>query len=666
MKRWKITLSANESIRNNTGTVSFSTSPGNQWNWNFNTDCQSLFALNPCTSSDELLAGYVTDGMKTLFEEYYLTDQPNTIVSISGNSLGGTRKLSISFDVEDDDEPEWVILSSYVSVTAHDVTVIDPPGGSLVITSVSHTPDAADPCNYFKVTVLANETFNSITSPTQNYVPDVNTVSFYLERGGGTYLITINKNIDGEGEVVANKSVYYNIPKWTEEDITAITNGVMTTITVKVPDLIFEYSDRPILEGAFYPNNVFILPVGNNNIHVRDQWGCVVTKNVVIEPNNEATILYIPKANSLRFKIVNELLINDENTFSCETQEEYNHADRQMFNIGDVITTQIKSSYRPSFSIVSSGGSGSRPVRKITEYMNNHDCLTFSTTIGLDGTSYDYLTFTNSKLFVCGSDTVIKDTPLEYGLPLWAKVGQQILVTDVDTSVRVILGTGKDSNGVPYIKVDRLATSPPVDPKLEVHYNIEEYEVWESDFTISKFGNDTQLYIYINTPDGIVTAISETYNSIAKNDRDKWTKIEYWMNKNTDMYYNSGIRNLSYQLVLSSELELDLEIENYKTDTNVLQLDEKFYSLDKFTFDVRSKEIARNLALALTHNNVLINDIFYTAKSISIEKKGGSNLYSVELIAYKRGDDLYINQYTDTNPLGVDLIKGMPNQFIIQ
>lgn len=662
MKRWKITIQAKDGAKNQNSFITFNTG-SNIWSWNFADNCN--LAPLPCASSNELLAGYITDNAKDLFDANYISEEINTSVVLSGESLPRTRMLTITFDIDDNKLPHWSSESVFFSLTVQDITIIDPPSfSSINIIDVQTSKSLIYPCINFRIAITADKAFNRVILPYFIDGFEESSMSFESSRGVRSSIITIERDETDGSVSSASSFLNYSIPEWDESDIEIVQNGVYTTINVNVNSLIFEMTTRPISDDKWYDENVFILTPGNHLLNVRDNWGCIVSKAFSVPEKEGYDVIHVSKSNSIRFKYENNLKSNDDNRLSCETIEEFNHKDVQMFEIGDLITTQVKSSYNVTFLYGDDYGGYQLTARKVTDYMGREDCLrVYGSTTNKGDTK---IRFVGAKELSCTDGTEIGDVELTEGLPIWAKVGQLIAINDVNNDLRTIKFIGVDSEGNPYILIDEVMIGAIPNTTINVNYDLDSYEVWEADVIISSGDTNSKLWIIINTPEGNKRLISETIRAIQPEDSQLWTKIQYWMNHNTDMYYASGIRNLSYQLTLESALELDIEIDNYKTDTNVLQLDEQFYNLDKFKFDIRSKEISRNLALALSHNNVLINDVFYTGKTISVNKQGNSNLYLVEYTGYKRGRDLYIDQYTNNNPLGVKLIEGMPNQFISQ
>ena len=347
---------------------------------------------------------------------------------------------------------------------------------------------------------------------------------------------------------------------------------------------------------------------------------------------------------------MNSLNPNDENTLSCETLNEISHRDIQRFKSTDTITTQIKAKTKPTVKV----NNQNITVSLKEKFLDINECMDVQV---LTDSTYSYVYFTTGKYYNCSDNTELNTYVLNGNVPSWAKVDQEISINGQTRTIETIeYHAGLNAT---VIKIPKLTLNTSY--KANVYYDYSEYNVYEFDVNMS--GRSLfSVTIYADSQKFVSEEI--LVDDFMKN----YVVLEWWMEgRNTDMYYATGIKNKAYLHITNVGLQLDNTNEVYKTDTGVVQIDENNYEVDVFDFDAVSKEVARKIVLALTHNVIYINDIRYNLKSQEASQVEKTNLYTVQANLYRTfSNGIAHNKDVDYNASAPRLIVGGNVNFISQ
>jgi hypothetical protein len=502
-----------------------------------------------------------------------------------------------------------------------------------------------NPCQNVKVTISSTVLINSVSSPftlssnTNNPIvfdwPRRDTINFVglVNTFGGVYLnFETPSSLNNQGQVTVIQST---------------SGGTINISVLNATNLTgIEYS----LDGEVWQeSNVFSgLENGTYTVYIRDGYGCqkIVQENVIVQEPGETVLtnpfFSISKSNSIRF--ANRITFgdssnykNDENTLSCETDVEVPWMEVQPFQSADVITTQIKSNYAENLLTVirENGSEVNLPFVKKTNNIgvkDKRDARKFNLGNGktgiyfVSGNNYDYDT-----------NAVIGTYDLFGALPLFGKIGNYIFF---DGNWYLISGTSyNDEKNAEVLEVDGIYTGADVATIVSCVYNLFNYEVYEAVIDMVDFLDET-IKVRINANDEIfqdLVYLSEKIN--VKVRHEKTVCIDYWSEENTDIFYQTGIKNRIRLFLNRKDSLLEHESEIHKTDTNTKMLSASMIEGDEFTFEPVSKEIMRKLCEALTHPFLFLDNVAYTLNG-SPEVEGPlerSNLHVVKAKLLKSG-----------------------------
>jgi len=184
----------------------------------------------------------------------------------------------------------------------------------------------------------------------------------------------------------------------------------------------------------------------------------------------------------------------------------------------------------------------------------------------------------------------------------------------------------------------------PVNDTIQTIYNRESYDIWEFTTDMSLF-QDLTLTIGVrffsstsdpNFPD--VFWISEKI--LVKERHARSIEIVWSNSKNTDIYYYSGItmKNRLNLCFVNTWLG-DGDIQIQKTDSQVISIDATNYNGVEFEALALTTGMIRKIALALKHDNLIIENVPYKlSENPETERQGESNFYKIKAKLLEAGD----------------------------
>ncbi len=508
------------------------------------------------------------------------------------------------------------------------------------IDSIGFLEADANACDNVKVAVLTSDIAPYILSPFILNNNTENPILFEVVRGQDFVFTIENANgVQTSTNIVVPKkllSVNFTINQ------TTTPSGTNINVTnVNSQGLVLEYS----LDGSqFYVSSIFTnLLEGEYNLYVKDQLGCSFRKTFIVSSTSSLSpFFYISKSNSIRYAQVvdfNDAINyqNDENTLSCQSDDEIVYKEIQRFQSSDIITTQFLSNYNDYEAIVikEDGTKITIPITKKSMFMGNKEKRDANKNSYLvEGKTGIY--FTQGNIYDYNTNAIVDTYSLNGYLPYWAKVGGYISINNTwylieNIKFNEILNCDEMIISMPYDEIDLAIVVGAI-------FNYQNYEVYEFDIDFLNYINQNiQVKIVANSNIGeAIEYISETINIQIK--QEGTYEIKYWNDTNTDVYYSTGIKFKLRLLIEEVKLLDKQEQELSFNDTNIELIESSIYEGNEFAFSPMSKEMAVKLKRALTHENLFVNAQGYKkSDGIDSEKMGVTNFYNVKAKLFKDG-----------------------------
>jgi len=506
-----------------------------------------------------------------------------------------------------------------------------------------------DRCRQVQVKITASAIIQSISSPVADANVNSQTYTFTYSRGAAGNIVITNNQPQPLTITQAFQTPALLSPDNYNVAINNSPNGATLIITsVNQQGINPVYAISPPgtspISGAYQTDNVFsgVAP-GNYWLSIKDQFGCIKTKEFTVEEtgNSRFPFFYISKSMSLRF--ANRVNFSDagnyktdENTLSCEVDVVLPYKEVQQFQTADIITTQFKSNYNfNTATIVKSDGTEiAVPVLQKTNFIGVKDKRD-GIKINL-GNAQTGFYFMSGNIYDYDTNVITGTHALNGTLPYWASLGTYFNVAGVWYQVSEVIYSEELNADV--IVVDSLFEGVPENVIISSIYDIFNYEVYE--FTIDFVDYQNQdVKVRINNDDddfGGLVHLSERINVQVR--QSGTIEIKYRNPENTDVYYATGITNLIRIPYYKKTAVPNNSAENYKTDVSVLLINSDVYEMDKFMFLPVTKEIMRKIIQALSHKTVQMDSVYYVLESSEFEESlGETNLYSISANMIKTG-----------------------------
>lgn len=519
--------------------------------------------------------------------------------------------------------------------------------------------ETATPCNTAYFSNITAPFFNevySLTPPSEGIYLLVNQqtqqqfitafpVGFDCEQPRGfSFLVLYQQNNTVLPRVIALYAFYQAL---TEQNISFVYNIGTLAINAQITPLPY-YTLTPNIQFSidgdnFQSSNLFEVAQGNYTVFVRDDYGCITayevnaTSQPTVEPYH-----FISESNSIRYALRVEhgdcgIYKNRFNTLSCEENVDIAYKFTQLFQTCDAITTQVKTSY-DNVEVIA--GNQEIEATKIVANINltdKRDCTYFN----LDNGQLAII-FTVGNVYLYNTDDVLGQYQLNGNLPEWGVIGNIAETPYGNFNIANIFLL--ESGFRALVLNTTFQVSGQVSGQVQCLYNRDTFDTWE--FTVNmndyenqefrvgvRFYNDTSTDLF---PD--VFYVSELI-SVKK----RWhnTKEIIWRNsRNTDIYYFSGIQMKNrLRFCDVNTLSFEGDIENQKTDSQIISIDAVNYNKVMFDVDSVTTGIAAKLALALKHDFLVIEGVPYKlAENPSAERQGKSNFYRITAELLEAGD----------------------------
>lgn len=628
----------------------------------------------------QVIAGTPTgvDGVRsaTNFVEAFNKDYNVTglfKVTINGNEVTiASTDYTVSFDN--------VVLPTGVTSTSTTETAV--PFGVKAITYTAGTNE----CNQLTVNVETWQQADSYRITSFDALPvNVTTNPFSFVRArGNTFTLEVTRGSNVSSEVVSMPRKFFesNI----DLDINDSPGGATVQASVNVLQttsnwselLVFEYS----INGTQWNTTGYFdgLLTGDYTLHVRDQFGCVKTKDFVLDQfgiNNP--FLVVSRANSFLFKnlVTHEdcgNYKNEDNVLSNEEDVIKPYTEAVLFQSCDIITTQFKSNFATRFAnirVKNPDGTLAvygQSIEQKTDYMrrkDRRDALKFS--LG-DGTGRSGIYFTSGNVYNYDTGADIGDYVLNGGLPEWGIAGNFVKVGSSWLLIEDVIY--REERNAEVLVVSGIVTiGADVEFEASSFYNLHNYEVYEFTADMDQF-IDKCFDVQIRNVDPVFG--EREHISEVNHVKVRWEntiEVIYWNRNNTDIFYGTGIRHKMRLLKEFIEADFKDNTDVHETDTDVILLEETLHHIVRFGFQPLTTGRMRQVYTALSHTDVLLNEVQYVKDSI--EKTGpleDTNLYDVTGIMIKAKEvynsDTGLLEYNDGN-LEIPAIVDGGNGFVL-
>ena len=421
------------------------------------------------------------------------------------------------------------------------------------------------------------------------------------------------------------------------------------TITINVTGnsflLIYSYS----LDGVnFQSSNTFSgILAGDYTFYVKEQFGCEVNNPITIPDFQDGGVgervpysdlpsksLSIRYAKYIDFTQSSEYK-NDENTLSNELPYTQNpRLYNQLFKNSDTeITTQLKTNYEIVTATIVDENLVEHIVNvtKVVNYSSlkdRRDAIIYNIS-GL-GTQMGIYFNGVDNIYDYFSGAIIGSSDLFGSLPLWGLVGNYVFVNNAWFEILNVIFD--DSVNSYVLVVNNNYTSAPSIVQVSTIYNLEPYDIHEFNIDFSLFTNQkvqvniTQTDTNTSFPDVVylseIIEVAESYSDTLF--------MEYYNDKNTDIFYATGIKNKIHIPIEFFSGGILGETTTERTDINTFLIDAEGYENDLIAFKLMPKQMMRKVIQALSHKFVFLNGVQYVKEeSPEVVPVIGTNLYRV-------------------------------------
>lgn len=561
--------------------------------------------------------------------------------------LVSTHSLRISINVEN------FFTSSDFSTQASAGTNFlasftnEPDTINLAVSSVNFFSADSDFCNKIDASITTSEQIDDYSIDGGSSYVSVNSNPFLIKnitRISGT-LLRIRKGSElfnyriKEPSVLLKANIsatYTNSPQGATVTVLTVGSNFLLTYTYSLDGVTFQSSNT-------FPG----ILQGNYTFYVKDQFGCQVNKSITIPafidggvgqripysdlPSKSLSIRYfkyIDFSNSTEYR-------NDENTQSNQLPYTQNaRLYNQLFKNSDtVITTQLKTNYENVVATVVDEQLIEHDIEvvKVVNYSNlkdRRDAIIYpidnaNSQVGLyfNGVDniYDYF-----------SGAITGNVDLNGALPLWGLVGNFVFVNNAWFEISNVIFDESVSSYV--IVITTTYVGLPSVVEVSSIYNLEPYNIHEFNIDFSLFTNQkvqvniTQTDTNTSFPEVVylseIIEVAESYSDTLF--------MEYYNDKNTDIFYATGIKNKIHIPIEFFSGGILGETTTERTDINTFLIDAEGYENDLIAFKLMPKQMMRKVIQGLSHKFVFLNGVQYVKEeSPEVVPVIGTNLYRV-------------------------------------
>ena len=561
--------------------------------------------------------------------------------------LVSTHSLRISINVEN------FFTSSDFSTQASAGTNFlasftnEPDAINLAVSSVNFFSADSDFCNKIDASITTSEQIDDYSIDGGSSYVSVNSNPFLIKnitRISGT-LLRIRKGSElfnyriKEPSVLLKANIsatYTNSPQGATVTVLTVGSNFLLTYTYSLDGVTFQSSNTfpGILQGDY-------------TFYVKDQFGCQVNKSITIPafidggvgqripysdlPSKSLSIRYfkyIDFSNSTEYK-------NDENTQSNQLPYTQNaRLYNQLFKNSDtVITTQLKTNYENVVATVVDEELIEHDIEvvKVVNYSNlkdRRDAIIYP----IDNANNQVGLYFNGvdNIYDYFSGAITGNVDLNGALPLWGLVGNFVFVNNAWFEISNVIFDESVSSYV--IVITTTYVGLPSVVEVSSIYNLEPYNIHEFNIDFSLFTNQkvqvniTQTDTNTSFPEVVylseIIEVAESYSDTLF--------MEYYNDKNTDIFYATGIKNKIHIPIEFFSGGILGETTTERTDINTFLIDAEGYENDLIAFKLMPKQMMRKVIQGLSHKFVFLNGVQYVKEeSPEVVPVIGTNLYRV-------------------------------------
>lgn len=527
-----------------------------------------------------------------------------------------------------------------ITIDNEDITSIT--DNLLEIDSVGYSSVGGLECNNMNIILNTKQSFDEfrINNVDQNNISDKTVETVSMLRGEDYYFLFGKDSSSGRIYLRYPEQGSVNIPILSADNFTLITSalGNSGTLTIQV-DLASILNYQYSIDGGnnYQSSSTFEnLPLGDYTLRILDlvsgvQTGCTIDIPFTISDTLEKTpFAYISRANSILFKKSEDTeIINQTNSFKALSRDIW-YCNEALLNREDETEIQIKTSYdNVTVSIRDENGSSYNvPVVKNSSNLNIFSELDGVINVYNETQSVVYFNYGN---VYDENGSVIDLHSLKGSLPEYAKEGQKIFVQGIGIfEVQEIIYLDSLNRNCMVIN-HALSSSGPLAKKIKSVYNLLEYEVYS--FNISWIAYPEGYYditvgLTDDEFDDDLLFVSENIN--LKEEHDETIGITYYNSNNKDVFYFYGIKHFARFNLMSLQKVIRDEIEINVTDQSVDTVSSKLNEGELFIFSGLTRENLIKLAIALSCENIYIENLKYTkAEPFELEPVEGTNLQNM-------------------------------------
>lgn len=596
--------------------------------------------------------GNIATNFKNAFNLDYNTTNLFTVETILDAPNSGTGSVIITANYNNAVFAETANNSGAIITIENQVTVTP-----LTITSTSFLPSASPPkASTIAIQVDTNMQVLMVTAPI-TYFPTTN--PFYFEYARGTTFTLTMHNADGyPASKVIRTPDELKLSNTTLNIINTPSGATVSAVVTSVYGLTLQYSLDNI---NWQSSNLFSgIADGSYVMYIKEQYGYTIQKPFTVSNTiggniEVAPYFIIPIPNSIRFAQRYATKKNINTTLSNEEPVRLAYCATQKFLTTDIITTQVKTSYSNLTAYITDGITDTPiTIAKKTEYIGAKDKRDGDIRRRPDGNLG--VSFISGNLYNYDTNAIIGTYDSEGNLPAWASVESFFYVPTIGyLSIYDIVRDETDSFWEIVAEYDY--TGVPFSEKVSTIYNAQGYDVYEFNTTMLGY-KDKQIQVVVEATNNDWEDVGYISEIIEVRDEFEHTvEVEYWNDTNVGyMYYQTGIVNKMIHDGLVTNYKPNGEQDVHLGDTKAILVDTTLNNTYELIIFEVTTAIVRQIAYAMSHKFIRINDLLYVANSkIDAEKIGEhTNLYNVKVTLIEAGN-FYSEEITVERAYG-DLI----------
>lgn len=475
--------------------------------------------------------------------------------------------------------------------------------------------------------------------------------SIALKRGVSNSIRVVDTLGESIGSVVSNNPRQLISSDITTE-ITNLTAGANVSVSVSYISpyvSTYQYS----IDGLIYSTvNIFTGVVnGTYTIYVKDSFGCIVTKSIVVDGATAVTqtIFSISEINPIRYsKYEVNAKKNYNNTLSSDSLRLIKYPYVQQFLQTDIPVTQFKTNaqYINIYAIEEDLSTTTLTAIKRTD---NIGLSAKSTSTYFDiGDGRSAITFGVVNTLDPITSAVTGNIDYGFSLPIWANKESDYVTIDGLGEVKIDSIGYSDTYSAFILEFNISYTGVPVAKNISANYNLKPYEIYEFTSTMSSLPESFNIVIETGVSSSQIdfTYVSEKIKRVQ--DSNFLFEIDYWNSSNIgDMNYQTGVK---HKLRINGYVDYlgEQTTSGYDGDKKYYVTDNTVYNSEVFTFSRLSFQMAQKLRLVMAHSNLVINGVYYDlAEEPEVTGDANYNFKRFSVTLKPNGDLLLDNNSED-------------------